>query len=414
VSLNIRSRYDPSTAPERTLSVCILLCLIGMVGGLNLGSAHADGLRRFLDGRRLEFSTKDHPKAKGVDLHLTYPDDWGAREGTRPNIVQVLASEGGRGREAAIIAIMDMPMQAVVGPQEELARSLFTPEGMRELIPERAVILNTQATEIEGLPAASIEYRVLTAQAGREFLLHAWSLIFLWDGKFVQVQFQIIGPSGSIDELAIRMAEHRPLFELMASTLVLPDRWKDAGEQKTPTPGSGHSNPEALQAQFLQYRNDVHKFTIAYPRGWAMVEATHRETVFKAVSDNGQGIADISVIVLESANAEGLAPSEFVKNIDPQAELSAMLEVAPDATLLEHGTTYWGNQPAYFHFIDCTFRTLAYVAPIRMIQVCTVRGEDLFVITFRAEQDKFDAVYYIFEAIAGGFVFWPDTRGGRQ
>ncbi|RJP31871.1 MAG: hypothetical protein C4547_15005, partial [Phycisphaerales bacterium] len=62
-----------------------------------------DLTREFIDGRRLTFSTKDHPKARGANFTIAYPSSWKAAEGERPHIVQKFVSEGGRGFEIVMI-----------------------------------------------------------------------------------------------------------------------------------------------------------------------------------------------------------------------------------------------------------------------------------------------------------------------
>jgi hypothetical protein len=65
-------------------------------------------VREFIDGGRTTFSTNDHPKTKGVNFTIAYPNSWAAAEGDRPNIVQKFTSEAGRGLEMAVIVTNDL------------------------------------------------------------------------------------------------------------------------------------------------------------------------------------------------------------------------------------------------------------------------------------------------------------------
>jgi len=57
----------------------------------------------FSQGYIETFHTIGHPKAKGVDFKIEYPKSWRPQEGKRPNVVQTIVSENGRGLESIVL-----------------------------------------------------------------------------------------------------------------------------------------------------------------------------------------------------------------------------------------------------------------------------------------------------------------------
>jgi hypothetical protein len=190
----------------------------------------ADPAREFLDGYHNTFSTKGHPKAKGVNFTIAYPSSWAAAEGERPNIVQKFVSDGGRGLESAMIITKEFPLPAGTVLTKQDLRDLFTLSELHGMLPDGAVFVGGKSTEIEGIPAGILEYVIRGERAGVELLFHTWTLNFLSGKILVQVQFGVGAPAESERDVSRRMAAFKPLFVLMSNSIVLPDEWPSALE----------------------------------------------------------------------------------------------------------------------------------------------------------------------------------------
>lgn len=189
--------------------------------------------REFLDGHRSTFSTKDHPKAKGVNFTIAYPSTWAAAEGERPNIVQKFVSEGGRGLEVAMIITKHLPIPPGTVVTEQDQRDQFSSSELRAMLPPGATFVDAQPTQIEAIPAGILEYKMRVERAGMAFMIHAWTLIFLSGNTLVYVQFQVGELDGSDGDVSRRMDAFKPLFFLMANSIVFPDKWTTAAQAPT-------------------------------------------------------------------------------------------------------------------------------------------------------------------------------------
>jgi len=183
--------------------------------------------KEFASGNQAKFSTAGHPKSKGINLVVSYPRSWLAQEGERPNIVQKFFSEHGKGLEGAIIVTKNLgvPPGTVISEME--LEELFSPAELKDMLPSGASFIQASSTKIEGLPAGILEYSTREERAGLTIHTQVVSYIFVHNNTLIQFQCLVsTGIHNNQDMLIRKMAEFRPLFTLMANSIVLPDRWK--------------------------------------------------------------------------------------------------------------------------------------------------------------------------------------------
>jgi hypothetical protein len=83
------------------------------------------------------YRTKNHPKAKGVDFQIQYPKSWEAKEGQRPNVVQIITSKNGRGFDDIALTVKDIPIPQGYKITQAEINDLFTAKSLRETLPEK-------------------------------------------------------------------------------------------------------------------------------------------------------------------------------------------------------------------------------------------------------------------------------------
>ncbi len=201
--------------------------------------AQPNALEEFLSGHKETFSTQGHAKAKGVNLRISYPKSWAAMEGERPNMVQKFVSENGRGLEMATIITRSIPAaEAVELSSREAQQEFFAPSNITHLAPDGAALISTERTEIEGLPAGSLECSMEVQRAGMRLFTRTWMLIFLSGDTLVNVSFQVGDIAANKDGVSKRMESMRPLFFHMANSIVLPDLWTSQQDSTSISPTS--------------------------------------------------------------------------------------------------------------------------------------------------------------------------------
>ena len=208
---------------KRILFYFFLLALLPGNTALAITTAE----KEFSSNNRTKFSTAGHPKSKGINMVLSYPNGWLAKEGERPNIVQKFVSAGGRELEMALIMIRPLPLPAGTVISEKELNDFFTPIEMKDLIPPRATFIHAKTTRIEGLPAGILEYSMRSERAGVAMDFQFISYIFIYGNNMVQLQCAVgNGQLTTPALLARKMDKFKPLFLLMANSIVLLDKWK--------------------------------------------------------------------------------------------------------------------------------------------------------------------------------------------
>lgn len=234
--------FSPVREQAMVNRVALSLALLSLSG---YSFAQSSGSTRdYVSGNRTTFSTKDHPKAKGVHFTIAYPSSWSREEGERPNIVQKFVSEGGRGLESVMIITKDLPLSPGTVISEQDQKEFFSPSELRGMLPKGATLVDAQATSVDGTPAGVLEYTLRAENVGISLPIHAWTLNFISGITLVQVAFQVAGPpTGLESDVSRRMAQFKPLFRLIANSIVFPLKWTAAPEVATGALATSQSSP---------------------------------------------------------------------------------------------------------------------------------------------------------------------------
>lgn len=163
------------------------------------------------------------------------------------------------------------------------------------------------------------------------------------------------------------------------------------------------------ETDFTVYRDDSHDFSFHYPKSWAPVDATHNQTRFKAVSEKGNGVEDVSINVIPNPQRKGSSPRAHIAFIsgNPQAVVELLKKNAPSTKLVSHGKTKLSNQDAYFITVDFTYEAAGYSFDIRQIQYYTGRNGFNYTITMRCPRTEWNKSEKLFSILAARFILHP-------
>ena len=196
--------------------VQLLLSLL-FIGSINL--IHASTLDEFLRGEREKFNTKNHPKAKGLDMTISFPKSWIAQEGERPNVVQKFLGEN----DFAVVTLTTAKLPIPAG--EPLTKvemeEMFSPAELKDYVPPGGTFVKAETTTIENLPTGMLEYSLSQSRAGTTVNLQGLIFVFIAGDIMVQIQGQVgVEPNSGISATQ-QMAKIKPLFMQMANSVVL-------------------------------------------------------------------------------------------------------------------------------------------------------------------------------------------------
>lgn len=176
----------------------------------------------FVEGWRQTFCSKGHPKAKKADLTVSLPASWQSREGARPNVVQAFDLQTERGHVGCSIMVKQLPQV----PTKDEAEAFFLPEEMKEMLPDGATFVEAKQMVLDGSPAGML---VLDQPIKRlDLVVHARmvSFVTIQRDAMIFIQFATSGKEGDAKAGQELSAQFKPLFRLIANSLVLTDKYR--------------------------------------------------------------------------------------------------------------------------------------------------------------------------------------------
>ena len=289
------------------IAICIAFLVLLPSSSL---AQDADPAREFLDGNYTTFSTQGHPKAKGVHFTIAYPNSWAAEEGIRPNIIQKFTSEGGRGLDSAMIWAGALPFPAGTTFTDAELKEFFTSTELRDIVPEGAKFINAKQTRIEGLPAGILEYSLRGERAGMVIDTQVIFYIFIHRSTMVQLQCAVSGVADAQENISRRMAALKPLFTLMANSIVIPDKWTPAPESSTSKQVAALPMDKEGSLAAKEFHSSAFGYSLDVPPGWEEIPRNLiQETYADLLKPDSVGLYDAG---FQLASSDGWFAYPFV------------------------------------------------------------------------------------------------------
>lgn len=183
-------------------------------------TAQAGEIAQFRERQALRFNSAGHRKANGLEISLAYPRGWRAGEGDRPHVVQTFVATGEPLSCNLLVRDAGEPVS------EAEARAFLRPAGILSLLPGNAERAAVQATTIDGLTAAEAIYEAGFTQGGMAGRVKTVQFITVFGRSFIQLSCGV-GARDRAPAIA-RFAAYLPLFRLIANSIVVHDRWRQA------------------------------------------------------------------------------------------------------------------------------------------------------------------------------------------
>lgn len=174
-----------------------------------------------------KFFTKDHPKAKGLNISIEYPQNWEATEGERPNIVQKFIRTFDDGSSViCLILIKDLPSQAEIYSDEDIAEEMFSEEVMRSMFQGDSKLLEHKRTKYDGQPGALSSFVMIQENSGVQIFSYILQHAFIYSNKMISIQCMVGGLSANREKLDELYSSYSLLFIQIGNSIVIHDKWE--------------------------------------------------------------------------------------------------------------------------------------------------------------------------------------------
>lgn len=208
------------------MKVIYITVLLSVFFAFN-SNAQPESWTQYIDGKRHTYTSLNNSKAKGLEVSFEYPISWGGADGKHPNTLYQVTSENGKGLELCNLLIKNIPFPAGYTVTPHDITEFFEPSGLKEFLPRGAQFIKGAKTTIDGEPAAWINFSNEMDRAGIQLRM-MWIMYPVYIDKKLLIFSCSVGGGASLPatELQKRYNEYFPLFQQMASSLVIHSKWK--------------------------------------------------------------------------------------------------------------------------------------------------------------------------------------------
>jgi hypothetical protein len=180
----------------------------------------------FLRGFTKTYRTKGHPKAKGIDFQIQYPKSWRAKEGKRPNVIQLIISENGRGLDGIVLMVRDLPLPPGYSMTEQDLNDLFSQRSLKEMVPNGASLVTAKTVVLDNHKGGMIVFDQTHQRIDVKVSVRSVQFITVYGNKMIFVQFMTRPPpGGSHLDLNDRFRKVELLFKLVANSFVIQSQY---------------------------------------------------------------------------------------------------------------------------------------------------------------------------------------------
>ena len=181
--------------------------------------------QEFLLGFTNVFKTNGHPKSNNTNWNIRVPKSWKSEEAERPNIIQKFTSDYGSGFQNIMIMAIEFNSNKKLNYINYETNDFFTKENMVKYIPEEAKFISFSNIKIENKTGGMLEYEIITERLGLKLKLRVVEFMFVDRNKLCILKGNV--GSENIDyDLSPLMEKFRPLYKLVANSIVLKDDYK--------------------------------------------------------------------------------------------------------------------------------------------------------------------------------------------
>ena len=177
-------------------------------------------------GWHQKYSSKNHPKAKGVTVLLKAPMSYKRMEGERPNIVAKWTSEGGNGLEMLMLLVLASDERAPTRKEIEDDIKRGAKGELRQSFSEAGTVLNMRAFSQEKAAGVIADMQSNLERTGIEFTMRRRQFLLFLPGRSVSLECQVGAKREDAGQLEGRFNRIADLCLQVANSLVLPQQYQ--------------------------------------------------------------------------------------------------------------------------------------------------------------------------------------------
>lgn len=173
------------------------------------------------------YSSRNNPKANGVDINISVPASWKQADAVRPHIVQKWSKQDESLLLNTMLVVVSSPEIQPYWTKDELTKEiksgyiwdLFDTSG--ELLEKRECVL----TQIEGFPCVILSALIQHQRVGIRAFSEVSSMFFMFQGNIIMVQFMVMGQQKQ--NVIANSEKYKKLRNLIFNSVYLPQKYSN-------------------------------------------------------------------------------------------------------------------------------------------------------------------------------------------
>lgn len=187
---------------------------------------NGDPLREMMDGFFYEFSTKDHPKAKNVELSIKLPMSWNVEPGNRPNIVAKFTPHVSDEIVVMIVGIFNLDLPSGYSlSYEDTMELLSDREFLAPLLAAVDEVDRLEQTKIEGLPALLLDSKTTIDRLESSTKLHSSRVIIPFKRVLIHLDLAYTASDGRVPK-TWDDKRRKEFFMYLLNSLTIDSKWR--------------------------------------------------------------------------------------------------------------------------------------------------------------------------------------------
>lgn len=181
-------------------------------------SAQPSEIAEFQARQTVQFSSRGHEKARGLNVTLRYPRSWRAEEGDRPHVLQNFLATNGSGSNCNIL------IRDGGGATAAELRQAIRPENAPNVVPRSMTLVAAQATTLDNQQAVEIQVRQSVNRGGVAVEARMVMFMAVYRDSLVNLTCGTGAPTAQDAELRYRA--YLPLFRRVAGSVIFQDQYR--------------------------------------------------------------------------------------------------------------------------------------------------------------------------------------------
>lgn len=178
-----------------------------------------ESFKPLISPKKAVFTTKGHPKSRGIELSIEYPSDWKADEFSRPTTIQSFTHELNTGiNEYCILNIREMPADMKIIESGLLAEKAFSSERVGGFIPKSATILSSgvnKTTDPMEIPNGWVTFKQIVPDG----VMYMYKHVFFYRDSVISLTSGIAAEYAQANSLDKLFDSQLPAYQAIANSL---------------------------------------------------------------------------------------------------------------------------------------------------------------------------------------------------